>query len=312
MSVKSAMKQAYGSCIGPLGFPMRDNVAKEIDTLLKTLPSDIKSTVFTEVNGEKIEGYCRLYEQPKAVQVDMDDRTDVSLITTASVDRDFEIVLPNGVDLKQFRRNMVVTFAHNYSALPVGKALWIKRERNDNPNKDGLVAKTKYTSKPESWTGDWFQDAVLHMVSEGDLRGKSIGFIPTEIRPPKEEDIKARPELAGVSYIIAKAILLEYAVAPVQSNPDALVATLSKCKGLPASILDSFGITFPEETYSLEKLLAEPDPVEDRMERTKQAVATARKGSVVLLEKRLELIKQFRASIKTEASNAVDVLRGKL
>lgn len=311
MSLKLVMKQTYGGCVGPLGFPMKDGIAKEIDILLKKIPDDIKSAVSTTIDGEEVQGYCRVYQHPKAVHVDLDERTDVSLITTASVDRDNEIVLPNGLDMKQFRRNMVVTFAHIYNALPVGKALWIKREKNDNPNKDGWLAKTKYTSKPETWTGDWFQDAILHMVSEGDLMGKSIGFIPTEIRPPNESDIKTRPELAGVSYIIAKAILLEYAIAPVQSNPDALTTTLSKCKGLPDSILDNFGIILPENTLSLEKLFLEDDE-DDKMQKAIEAVSVARKGGDVLRERRVRLVKQLRSSMNSEAKEVVDILRGRL
>jgi hypothetical protein len=160
-------------------------------------------------------------EPTVTIEIKDDERTDVSLVTTDAVDRDLEVVLPEGGDWSQFLRNPVVTFAHRYDELPVGRALWVKRHRDAMHN--GWLAKTRYTVRPEGWEGQWFPDAVWHFVKAGDLPGKSIGFLPLEVSPPRDDEVAERAELSGVRMLIRRWLALEYAVAPVQSNPEALV-----------------------------------------------------------------------------------------
>lgn len=260
-----SIKKYYGKAEGPLGFPMHDRTAQALDDLLKRQPKEIREQFRSVIGNQSVDGYCRVWKAPAATDLKPEERADVSLITTASVDRDLEVVLPQGGDLRQFRQNPVVTWAHNYHALPVGRAMWIQREKHDDPRKDGFSAKTQYTVRPEGWGGDWFADAVWSMVQSGELRGKSIGFLPMDGRVPKEEDLKARPELAKVRFIISKWVLLEFAVAPVPSNPDALVQAAAKCKqfgiALPQPMLDASGLTICDDLPAISEYLdAEPEP----------------------------------------------------
>jgi hypothetical protein len=237
--VKYNSLKAYGDSEGPLGFPMRSEDAKATEALISELPEDCKKRIQ--------DGPIRLVCSGKQPDFKDDERADISWVTTESVDRDNEVVLAKGLNWKQWKKNPVVTFGHNYRDLPVGRGLWVKRETDKNIV--GWLAKTRYTSKPEDW-GDhpWFPDAVWHFVREGDLPGKSIGFVPLEMRSPKEDEIKKRPELAGVDTIIPKGLILEYAVATVQSNPDALVISSAKAKqkGLNVeSILEELGMVLP-------------------------------------------------------------------
>jgi len=129
--------------------------------------------------------------------------------------------------------------------------------------KKGWLAKTQYTTKPDGWQGDWFPDAVWHMVKVGDLRGKSVGFIPTEMSPPDEKEIIKRPELAGVGMMIRQWKVLEYAVAPVQSNPDAMVVAVGKALDMglviPECIMAEAGIYVPRSMPTLSyKQVEEP------------------------------------------------------
>ena len=45
---------------------------------------------------------------------DIDDNSDRAMITTVSVDRDSDVVVPEGGELGNFRKNPVVLFGHNY------------------------------------------------------------------------------------------------------------------------------------------------------------------------------------------------------
>ena len=205
-------RKAYPSmtCEGPLGFPMSEEGARQLEDLLRKQPC-----------GRQWQ-YQRGFAAKATTEFLAGERADVSVITSTAVDHDREVVLPSGIDLSGFRKNPVVTFAHRYDQLPLGRALWIKQEQTR------IKAKTRYSTRPEGWVGEWLPDAVWHMVQSGDLRGKSIGFLPLEGHPPDAQDIRQRPELAGVHWIYTRSLLLEYAVAPVQSNPEAMVEAVAK------------------------------------------------------------------------------------
>lgn len=203
-------RRSHKLCEGPLGFPMKEAAAKKVEALLEVQPK-----------GAQWE-YRRTAPNPAALELVEDERCDVSVISSQALDRDREIVMVGGIDLSQFRLNPVVTFAHKYDELPVGRALWTKHEG------DRLKAKTRYSPRPPEWSGDWLPDAVWHMIKHGDLNGKSIGFLPLDGGPPTAEELKQHPTWKAAKWVYRKSLLLEYAVAPVQSNPEALVESVSK------------------------------------------------------------------------------------
>lgn len=212
MGKYASRAKAYGDAEGPFGFPMPSGVAREVERILKTLPADCRDL-----------GLRRVSSRAVTLEVSEGERTDVSLVTSDAVDRDREVIMPEGGDWSQFLKNPVVTFAHRYDELPVGRALWVKRQRDGAAN--GWLAKTRYTPRPQGWRGQWFPDAVWHFVRSGDMPGKSIGFLPLEISAPGKDEIDARPEFSAVRTVIRRWLALEYAVAPVQSNPEALVVS---------------------------------------------------------------------------------------
>jgi hypothetical protein len=264
MARNLSLKRFYGDAEGPLGFPMRSEIAKVVEQALAQQSEDLKSLGCTVLmpSGEEqfVQGYLRTFHRAK--KVELGDREEVSWITTDSIDRDFEVIVPKGVDWGQFKKNPVVTWAHDYRALPMGRSLWVVREQAKKF--DGWKAKTRYTSKPETWMGDWFIDAVWHFIKMGDLPGKSIGFIPLAGHAPNSSEVKNRPELAEVRLIIDKSLALEYAVAPVQSNPDALVAHVAEArsKGLeiPQRLLEDVGIIVPNEVNLTDLEPADEEP----------------------------------------------------
>jgi hypothetical protein len=189
---------------GPLGFPMPEKLAREVEALMKSLPKDSAYR------------YRKAAGVPSAVELVKGEKADISLISSDAIDRDGEVVLPKGVDLNYFVKNPIVTFAHKYDELPVSKAQWVKRVEG------GIKAKTVYTDAHEVARACW------QMTQEGILKGKSIGFLPTKIRPPSSDELEYRPELKNANAIIETAVLLEYAVAPIPVNQDALVEAVAK------------------------------------------------------------------------------------
>lgn len=128
-------------------------------------------------------------------------------ITTGGVDRDNDTVDPAGWDLKNYQANPVVLFAHDYAALPVGKALSVTM------GGDKLSATVEFPVK-----GMYpFADTVYDMVKAGFLNATSVGFKPSEYTINEDRhglDFKAQE-------------LLEFSIVPIPSNPQALVEARS-------------------------------------------------------------------------------------
>lgn len=186
-----------------LGIKTTEPTARKLDELIKTLP---KNCTF------------RRRSAVGPVELSSAQRTDVSFITTRAMDRDREIVLPEGIELEDYRANPIVLFGHDQNK-PVGKCLWVKA------TPEGLTAKTRYAERPKNYAGEWQPDFVFEMVKADVLRGKSIGFLPLEMRDPTAEELAEYPDCQNV---ITRSLLLEYSVVSVPSNPNALVEVVGK------------------------------------------------------------------------------------
>lgn len=208
------------------GFRIPEALARKIDELSRGLPKD-----FT---------YRRLARKSDEFTLDPGERTDVSFITTDALDRDGEVVVPAGGDWSTYNR--VVTFAHRYDQLPVGSNWWIRARGN------GLVAKTHYPDKPKDW-GDspWLPSAVLHLMQQPvpTCTGKSIGFVPLNVRGATSDEIEKRPELRGVR-LIDRWVGVEYAVVPVPCNPEAEMQAVAK--GMELGLIDEPFLRLLSET----------------------------------------------------------------
>ena len=165
----------YGPTEDPLGFPMPDRQARQLDTLLKALPRSKEHT------------YRKAVTAKSPTELNPGERSDVSWITTESVDRMQEVVVARGMNDSQFQANPLVTLQHAYNLPPVGKSLWRKRVKDGDSV--GIKAKTQYPVRPDSWpeADPWPQDRVLSLVQAGLLNGKSIGFLPLEGTPRRRE-----------------------------------------------------------------------------------------------------------------------------
>lgn len=159
---------------------------------------------------------------PEDTKFKESERSSVDYITTKTVDRDGEIVVPSGAVLDHYRKHPVVLFGHNYKELPIGKSLWIKSDDN------GLISKTQYAKHRKA-------DDIYQYRKDGFPMAKSIGFIPLEIVDEKDFeslDLKSlgleESDLKGASRVYPLWLMLEYSDVPIPSNPDALQLAISK------------------------------------------------------------------------------------
>ncbi len=240
-----------------------------------------------------------LYKQYIAkVEVDDDEHTVTAVISTDVVDRDNEVMKPNGANLENFMKNPVVLWAHNYTEPSIGKALWVKTTRKH------ITAKTKFADTPRA-------EEIYQLYRGGYLKAFSIGFIPTESHKPEPKEIEKRPELAKARLIIDKWELLEYSPVPVPSNPEAL-ATAVKTKEITVSKelqaelgLDDEETFYPASEEKLESVLKPEEKNSDEV-------------CVIKAKKHLKLKKSLRGRLHVHidprecAEYLIKILKGRM
>ena len=127
------------------------------------------------------------------------------IASTADMDRDGEVIDVSGWDLKNFKKNPVIMFAHDYRTLPIGRATKIGV-------RDGkLVNNVEF---PPEGTYE-FADIVERLVGAGFLKTESVGFMPKKWEDGDGEKSPRRT--------YTKQELLEISIVPVPSNPNALM-----------------------------------------------------------------------------------------
>lgn len=133
------------------------------------------------------------------------------IASTSSVDREGDTIAVDGWDLTAFRRNPVILWAHDYRALPIGRATRVAVENGK------LITRVQFATAAEYP----FADTVLQLVKGGYLNAVSVGFLPTRWAYNEQR--------GGVDFLEQE--LLEVSVVPVPANAEALVAARSLLGG---------------------------------------------------------------------------------
>jgi hypothetical protein len=225
------------------GTRLPESVAKEVDDLFKTLPSDCT--------------YRTKAIAADAINFEPGERSEVSILTTNSVDWSNEVVLPEGVDMDAYRKSMVVLWNHDNDK-PIGSCEWIKNHKNS------IRAKTVY---PADGTELSNQTWIMTKCTPPVLKAKSIGFLPRKpLRDATEDELTEHPEWKGAG-VWDDVLLLEYSVVPLGCNKDALIEMVNT-KSINGAILKSLGMEVPE----VKQIEAPEIEVKQTVEEVAQAV----------------------------------------
>lgn len=151
--------------------------------------------------------------------------TTVVTASTASVDRDGDVLDQAAWQLDSFKANPVIPWNHDYSLPPVGRAVSVDV-------KDGkLTAEIEWDTKTEMGA------TVARQFAEGFLGAVSVGFIAHDRQPRKglpEED----PMHSDRGNKLSGLELLEISAVVVPANPEAVAA--KRWAKDSASIRDAF------------------------------------------------------------------------
>lgn len=179
-----------------------------------------------------------------------------AVITTDTVDRDGEVVVPQGMNSSDYERNPVLLYEHNEKQ-PIGKMLTMKR------NERSIEAEFALAPRPENHVGEWIPDTIGSLMEFGALNAMSIGFLGVEARPATKADSMKYGE--GLRRVYGKWKLLEVSVVSMPANQEAIVMAVRK--GLVSSgAVKSLGVTVPDS------IKVEPSP-EAPMPRVKRSIS---------------------------------------
>jgi HK97 family phage prohead protease len=123
-------------------------------------------------------------------------------ISTVALDRDSDVIVPEGCDLSGYRRNPVVGYQHfRHDSLPIGSTTSI-----DIVPGRGIKARWRWLEN------DPLANRVRNAFDQGVLRAASVGFIASEW-----SDVR---ETGGRRF--TKWCLLEWSLVAVPANPEAV------------------------------------------------------------------------------------------
>jgi len=201
---------------------------------------------------------------PEDIKIEDGERAAIRYINTADLDRDKEIVMPDGGLMKDFLKSPTVLYSHDYRGLPIGKDIWIKLIKGK-----GWLAKTIYANHQ-------LASDVYNLVKEKFLNSSSIGFIPLESIGPKEkgwDKIKEKlvndwsipdDKVDEARRIITKWILLEHSDVPLASNINALNIAVGKGFEIKSKqLFDDLKIEIIDEEKEQKEIITKPEETED-------------------------------------------------
>lgn len=206
-----------------------------------------------------------LVNQPSHVKatVEKSDGKLIAVASTASEDRHGEVVSVDGWDLKNFKKNPVLQWAHDHTEPAIGLAKNIKVE--------GIGKKARLIFEPVFHEHTEKARALKAMVEDGILNSFSVGFRPLEMD----------------GNVFTKQELLEVSLVNVPANADARMLAYKslQSKGLDTSVLGEIkswtenrlaeevfgenapiGDDAPDKDETIESLQAQLDDMQDKYE----------------------------------------------
>jgi len=179
-----------------------------------------------------------------------EDKREITAIASKEIaDRDGDIVRIEGINIKDYKKNPVVLFAHDSRSLPIAKTtkIW----------KDGkkLMVKMQFPEPEVSSMGD----SIYKLVKGEYIKSLSIGF-----RPDWDDAVRLE-KTQGWDFKSSN--LYEISIVPVPANAAAVVQSKGIVKALQDEVVDDLEIK--EIQLFLEDLIGD-EPGEEVKEEVKE------------------------------------------
>jgi HK97 family phage prohead protease len=144
----------------------------------------------------------------KIEQLDEGAKSFVATASTEDEDRDKDIIRQDGWNLKNFKKNPMIPWSHDYWGIPVAKSLrtWVDK------------ATKKLLFKPKFDDSDETSMKIFNKYKNGFLTSFSVGFIGTKTEFRDEDD----RWWGGIEFLEQE--LLEISAVTIPANPNATVS----------------------------------------------------------------------------------------
>jgi HK97 family phage prohead protease len=145
------------------------------------------------------------YTVEKIEQLDDTNKTFVAVASTEDEDRDKDIIRQDGWDLKNFKKNPMIPWSHDYWGVPIARSLrtWVDHDAKK------LLFKPQFDSEDET------SMKLFGKYKNGFLTSFSVGFRGIEFNYRDEED----RWWGGIEFL--KQELLEISGVTIPANPNA-------------------------------------------------------------------------------------------
>lgn len=248
-------------------------------------------------------------DDPKVMDAEESDkRITLGYHSTRTLDRDYDIIVPDGMKLDLFRKNPVLLFSHNWSEPPIGKLFDVQSDGF------GLRGLSEYADTE-------FATEIWKLVKGGFLRTHSIGFIPTKwiskgdtnFNGMIERALREWPEFdpdtaEKTRNFVTEGVLLESSVVPIPSNVDSLIQEVTG-KGYSSSLIKSLGIDSEVSNENQEEV----PPNED-------APPESKENEIIVIKEPIRVIKRPKQSVviptadevKAIATEQIELMKGRI
>ena len=186
------------------------------------------------------------------------------------VDRSGDIIKLDGWDLKAYKKNPVVLFAHRHHDVPVArtKRVWIDKTTKQ------LLFDIEFPEPEVSSVGD----SLYKLYKSGFMKATSVGFMPDYEKIEYPERKKSK----GPSRIFNQQELLELSLVSVPDNPRALFTGKSMEDAIEKDIIDKL---------ELQELLDYCPEGVCKKEKVEEEKKNTEKDKVVELETEISILK---------------------
>lgn len=201
--------------------------------------------------------------EKRGLLMQYDAKTKQAIASTAVLDRQGESIDQSGWDLKNFKSNPVILWAHDHTIPAVGTAPDMRVSRT------GGEKRLVFTPQFHEATDE--AKAIKYMYDNGILNSFSVGFIPKEFDSTTDTYLKQE--------------LLEVSAVNVPANPEArmLAYKALKSQGFKTETMEKFGI----DAKVLDELNSLRKDVSDLQSLVKDKIPSAPKAKVLSKRQRL-------------------------
>lgn len=152
---------------------------------------------------------------------DPDARTVEHIASNFDKDRMGDRIDPRGWDLRTFRGNPLLLWGHRDHEPPIGRVLRVQKTAGEG----GELMTVSRFHPAEKYA---FADLIFKMVLDGDLPAVSVGFMPSVVERPANEEEATKLGVGRWGVVYRKQELLELSVVTVPANAAALAKKLKR------------------------------------------------------------------------------------